>query len=246
MILGVWVNPNAGIGEFDFRLDAECRSRNYTACWWILIHECRRGTDDYKKIPGYWFKTEQEAYADMGAKAIAWTKENKANHAQFSEMLSTIKRSVSEVMATFDGGGQNASPEAGADSYSTHQDTALDVPAPGLLSNDSDPDGDSIAARICAFPAHGTVTINRDGSFRYTPQAGFVGTDTFTYVADDGENDSDPATVTINVVAAEPEPEPEPRPPSEDCSECEADLAECRQMLETFKNAIQAALDAAE
>lgn len=62
--------------------------------------------------------------------------------------------------------------------------------APGVLGNDSDPDGDMIIALLVSGPANGIVNLNPDGSFTYTPNAGFVGTDSFTYKASDGKLDS--------------------------------------------------------
>jgi hypothetical protein len=51
-------------------------------------------------------------------------------------------------------------------------------------------------------PAHGTLTLNADGSFTYTPAAGYSGTDSFTYVANDGFADSAPGTVTITITTS--------------------------------------------
>jgi len=48
-------------------------------------------------------------------------------------------------------------------------------------------------------PAFGSVTVNADGGFTYTPSANFFGTDTFTFKASDGQLESEPATVTIIV-----------------------------------------------
>ena len=59
------------------------------------------------------------------------------------------------------------------------------MPAQGVLSNDSDPDGDLITAQEFSAPGHGTLTPNADGSFSYTPNAGYTGTDSFTYKAKD-------------------------------------------------------------
>jgi len=97
--------------------------------------------------------------------------------------------------------GVNQPPVAVDDSYSTPQDTSLDVPAPGVLGNDYDPDNgpSSLTAELVSGPSHGTLTFNSDGSFVYTPNTGFSGTDTFTYRAFDGANYSNVATVTINV-----------------------------------------------
>ncbi|MFV2070124.1 MAG: DUF2341 domain-containing protein, partial [Pirellulales bacterium] len=71
----------------------------------------------------------------------------------------------------------------------------------GALANDSDADGDLINAQLVSGPANATAfTFNRDGTFNYTPQTGFVGTDTFTYRLTDGMAfGEDYATVTITV-----------------------------------------------
>src|SRR5205807_1685937 len=53
--------------------------------------------------------------------------------------------------------------------------------------------------RPISGPSHGTLTLNADGSFDYTPANGFAGDDTFTYKANDGTSDSNVATVTIHV-----------------------------------------------
>ena len=55
-----------------------------------------------------------------------------------------------------------------------------------MLANDTDADGDALTAVLIAGPAHGTLTLNADGSFTYTPAAGYNGTDSFTYRASDG------------------------------------------------------------
>ncbi len=94
----------------------------------------------------------------------------------------------------------NQPPTASDDSYSTPEDTSLSVVAPGVLQNDSDPEGDSLNAVVQGTTSHGTLTLNSDGSFSYVPTAGYFGPDTFTYVANDGANDSNVATVTIDVV----------------------------------------------
>ena len=92
-------------------------------------------------------------------------------------------------------------PTAGSDSFLTPQDTPLNAPAPGVLANDGDPDGDSITLQTTPVtgPANGSVTLNADGSFDYTPNAGFSGTDGFTYRIDDGTGQTADGTVTITV-----------------------------------------------
>lgn len=78
-----------------------------------------------------------------------------------------------------------AAPIAEDDVYTTTEDIPLLVSAPGVLSNDSDPDLDVITPTLMGPPANGTVTINPDGSFVYTPTADFEGTDSFTYLVYD-------------------------------------------------------------
>ena len=73
------------------------------------------------------------------------------------------------------------------------------MPTPGVLDNDSDPEGASITAALATGVTDGDLTFPGDGSFVYSPSANFNGTATFTYRANDGLRDSDPATVTITV-----------------------------------------------
>jgi VCBS repeat-containing protein len=100
----------------------------------------------------------------------------------------------------------NQAPAAAGDAYGTAEDTALTVAAPGVLANDSDLDGDSLSAVAGSGPSHGTLGLNSDGSFTYSPAADFNGSDSFTYRASDGAQESDLATVTITVTAANDSP----------------------------------------
>ena len=95
-------------------------------------------------------------------------------------------------------------PAAFADTYSTNENgfvaSALTTTAgTGVLSNDSDADSDPMTAVKISGPGHGTLTLHADGSFVYTPDALYVGGDTFTYAANDGFTDSTTATVTITI-----------------------------------------------
>ena len=76
-----------------------------------------------------------------------------------------------------------------------------------MLGNDTDVDaGTTLTASLVASAANGTVTLNADGSFTYTPAANFNGTDSFTYTASDGTAVSNVATVTITVSAVNDAP----------------------------------------
>ncbi len=94
----------------------------------------------------------------------------------------------------------NYPPVAQNDSYTVFADHTLSVAvADGLLANDSDQDGSTLTAVIVGLPTHGALVTSPNGLFSYTPEAGFIGTDSFTYQASDGQLLSNLATVTITV-----------------------------------------------
>ena len=102
-------------------------------------------------------------------------------------------------------------PVANKDLYTVTGNSSLTINAlAGVLANDSDMDGDFLTASIVNIPTHGTLGLNADGSFSYTPNPGFIGTDTFTYRASDGTGKSDDAVVEITVSNPITGPEPVP------------------------------------
>ncbi len=114
----------------------------------------------------------------------------KANDGALDSNVATVTITVSSV---------NDAPIAVNDAYSTDEDVALNVTAPGVLTNDTDPEGTALTAAVVAGPAHGSLTLNANGSFTYTPAANYNGPDSFTYKANDGTSDSNVATVTLTV-----------------------------------------------
>jgi RHS repeat-associated protein len=98
----------------------------------------------------------------------------------------------------------DAAPVANNDSYSLLHDHALTLAAPGVLVNDTDADGDALSTVLISGPTHGTLTLNANGSFTYTPTAHYAGSDTFTYKASDGILAGNTATVTLNVTDGAP------------------------------------------
>ena len=80
------------------------------------------------------------------------------------------------------------------------------VAAPGVLGNDTDADGNPLSAGSATDPAHGSVTLNANGSFTYTPDANYNGPDSFDYTVSDGQGGTDTATVTITVTAVNDAP----------------------------------------
>lgn len=111
-------------------------------------------------------------------------------------------RSLTVVLA----GAGNHGPVANADEYSVDEDTILSVAAPGVLSNDTDADNDTLTAVIASGPANGSVVLQASGAFVYTPNADFSGTDSFTYTASDGSGGTATGTVTITVNAVNDSP----------------------------------------
>ncbi|MBN1933907.1 MAG: cadherin-like domain-containing protein, partial [Anaerolineae bacterium] len=95
----------------------------------------------------------------------------------------------------------NVAPVANDNGYSTAEDTSLTVAAPGVLTNDTDANGDPMSAVLVdTVPVSaGALTLNADGSLTYTPTLDFNGVVTFTYYAYDGELASNTATVTLTI-----------------------------------------------
>lgn len=95
----------------------------------------------------------------------------------------------------------NSPPVAVDDFYQIIEDRVLQgVFGNSLLSNDSDPDGDRITAKLVEAPLHGTLELRQSGNLLYVPDENFFGVDTFTYTANDTEP-SNVATVTIEVLS---------------------------------------------
>lgn len=87
------------------------------------------------------------------------------------------------------------------DAYSIDEDTTLSVPlSAGVLVNDWNPESATLSAELVDDVRNGTLSLAADGSFTYTPALDFFGTDSFSYLANDGEFDSNIATVWIQVL----------------------------------------------
>ena len=118
--------------------------------------------------------------------------------------VATVTITVNEVndapVAVDDGGAP----------YTTNEDGGAFTTAPSVLTNDTDPEDDPLTAVLNTGPTNASAfTLNPDGTFSYTPNADFFGTDTFTYHANDGNAtnaDSNVATVTITVNAVNDAP----------------------------------------
>jgi VCBS repeat-containing protein len=116
----------------------------------------------------------------------------RANDGTTNGNLATVTINITPV---------NDPPVANNDSYTTPENVSLIVPAAaGILTNDVDVDGDVLSAWLVTNVSHGSLNLKPDGSFTYTPNTNFYGSDAFTYLEDDGQIAGNIATVTINVV----------------------------------------------
>ena len=97
--------------------------------------------------------------------------------------------------------GANQPPVANDDAYQLNRNQTLTITAPGVLGNDTDPDGDTLTATPASTPSHGALALASNGSFTYTPATDYSGPDAFTYAAGDGHGGTDNATVALTVIA---------------------------------------------
>lgn len=96
----------------------------------------------------------------------------------------------------------NRAPVVNDDGYSIVAGGLLEVAAPGVLGNDSDADGDALAASLVTGPASGTATVAANGALRYQPDPGFVGSDSLVYSACDAAPAC--ATATVRIIVSAP------------------------------------------
>jgi VCBS repeat-containing protein len=97
----------------------------------------------------------------------------------------------------------NTPPVAEGNEQTTH----MGVPVNSTIQDYvSDPDGDPLVTAIITEPEHGTLTLDQDGNYSYEPDEGYVGTDSFTFSAVDGEIDADPVQVTASIIVTNNQP----------------------------------------
>ncbi|MEM7476835.1 MAG: Ig-like domain-containing protein [Planctomycetota bacterium] len=94
----------------------------------------------------------------------------------------------------------NVAPEGANDFYSMPEDEALNILVEeGVLANDFDANQDELTVELMDLTEHGTVELQPDGSFSYTPDPDFYGTDAFTYRISDGAKQSDLVVVELSI-----------------------------------------------
>ena len=94
----------------------------------------------------------------------------------------------------------DTAPVANDDAYEAVAGTTLSVAAgAGVLANDADAEHDPLTAALVSGPSHGSLTLNGDGSFKFTPDSSFSGSDSFSYKVSDGTySDTGTATITVD------------------------------------------------
>jgi VCBS repeat-containing protein len=133
--------------------------------------------------------------------AGAWTYTASSAHNEFAagstytDTFSVASSDGTLTSVTIDIAGSNDTPVADAQSIGTDKDTPIAV----MLSG-SDADGDSLTFNVVSGPAHGTLS-GTGANRTYTPDAGYLGADSFTYVANDGTLDSAAVSVSLNIHA---------------------------------------------
>ena len=103
----------------------------------------------------------------------------------------------------------NGPPSGVANAYSLVEDTTRVVAAPGVLGNDTDPNGDPLTAYLWIGPTHDlSFVFNADGSFSYQPTSNYVGSDSFTYNVCDPDvcDPTPPTTVTLTITPIQDPP----------------------------------------
>src|SRR5207248_2065531 len=129
-------------------------------------------------------------YVHDGSETTSDSFTYKANDGSLDSNLATVTITVNPV---------NDAPVANNDSFTTNEETGRASCRESVHGNDTDVENDPLTAVLVTGPTNGTLTLNADCSFTYSPSSNFNGSDSFTYKANDGTLDSNVATVTITI-----------------------------------------------
>jgi VCBS repeat-containing protein len=126
-----------------------------------------------------------------------------SGQATFSYTVSDGNGGTDTATVTLTITGVNDAPEATEVTITTSEDTATVV---DLLANVTDADGDSLTISGTPTAAHGTLTLNTDGTYTYTPEANYNGSDTVTYTVSDGHGGTTTVTSDVSIAAVNDAP----------------------------------------
>lgn len=158
------------------------------ACQAVLVSGPSNGTLTLRDDGAFDYTPNQNFVGSDSFTYYSWDMDE-----QLASNLASVTLTVDPV---------NDQPVPVDDFFVTDEDTPLVVGGIGVLANDFDPDDSMLNALIASTPSHGTLDLNADGSFTYTPEAHFSGEDRFCYVAVDASGDLGQfATVVITVNA---------------------------------------------
>ncbi|CAM3176753.1 Ig-like domain-containing protein [Paenibacillus lupini] len=149
--------------------------------------ESQHGTVKFDEVLGTYTYTPDDGF--IGTDSFTFT----ANDGTDESNTATVTITVTEA--------PNAAPVAQDGSESTNEDT----PVNGSVTA-TDGDNNPLTYSVVTSSVSGTVTLNQDGTFTYTPNANFNGVDSFTYKANDGKADSNVATVSLTINAVNDAP----------------------------------------
>lgn len=156
---------------------------------------------DTKQAEGYAVSADQSVNINFGLGTLG------AGQSTTVTYYMGVTDNLTTTLAAIKAAAGEATPPAPAPEPVNHAplatDDALSVGAGlkgtgNVLTNDTDADGNSLSAALKTGPANGTLTLNANGTYEYTPKAGFSGSDTFSYTVSDGKLTST-GVVTITV-----------------------------------------------
>ena len=149
----------------------------------VLVSGPQHGTLSLQSGGGF-------TYTHDGSQSISDQFTYRVNDGQANSQTATVQLNILPV---------NDPPVAEDDSYALDEGATLNVPAPGVLDSDTDPDGDTLTATLVTGPLHGTLQLSSDGGFSYTHNGSETLQDSFTYQVDDNRGGTDTAVVTLNI-----------------------------------------------
>jgi len=170
-----------GLGLIEFVSDADWDDLTYTVVSGVSSGTLEMGTD------GTFTYTPNEGF--VGSDSFTY----KVNDGVTDSNIGTVTIDVTNKLPS------------GVDmTYHMQHDTTFDSGGVGVLSGATDADGDVLKAAVATQPGHGTLVLAEDGTFTYTPNENYAGTDSFTFTVSDGAQNSSPSTVTIYVLNETP------------------------------------------
>jgi hypothetical protein len=174
----------------------------HVAMTWASGQDIKVYIDGYELAPGWMSTTVSGTIKDT--QRLFLGRGPRDSNSSWSGLMDDVRiygaaLSQPEIISLVD-----PKPFAVEDNYDAVINRTLTVPASGVLLNDFDPDPGpaAITADLVSDVSHGVLALASDGSFVYTPTPGYLGPDSFTYRAYDGDAYGLPATVNLSVVEA--------------------------------------------